>query len=100
MQMTKEKVKVKHLGVWSVAWFFAILSALYGLVNGILVVIATAPVLDASIFAAIGGGIFGIIVSVIVWAIGGFVGGAIAAIIYNFVFAASGGIEVDLDVES
>lgn len=100
MQMTKEKVKVKHLGVWSVAWFFAILSALYGLVAGILTVVAAAPAFDAGILVEIGAGILGIIVSMIIWAIGGFIGGAIAAIVYNFVFAASGGIEVDLDVES
>ena len=98
--MTKEKVRVKHLGVLSVAFFFAVLSALYGLVAGILGVIAVVPIFDLGIIAAIGAGIGGILLAMIVWAIGGFVGGAIAAIIYNLVFAVQGGIEVDLDVES
>jgi hypothetical protein len=98
--LTKEKVRVKHLGVWSVALFFAVLSALYGLVAGILGVIAIVPTFDLGIISAIGASIGGIIVSMIIWAIGGFVGGAIAAIVYNLVFAVQGGIEVDLDVES
>lgn len=97
--MTKRRVTVKHLGVWSVAIFFAVLSALYGLVAGILAVIATVPTFDLGIIAAIGAGIAGILLAVIVWAIGGFIGGAIAAVIYNIVFATSGGIDVDLDMQ-
>jgi hypothetical protein len=98
--MEKQKVTVRHLGVLSVGLFFAVLSALYGLIIGILAVAATIPGSGLSTIAAIGAGLGGIILSIIIWAIGGFVGGVIAAIIYNLVFAVSGGIEVDLDVES
>jgi hypothetical protein len=93
-----KRVTLKHLGVWSVALFFAVLSALWGLAAGILGVIATVPSSGLGIIAAIGAGIAGIILAMIVYAIGGFIGGAIAAFIYNIVFAASGGIDVDLDM--
>jgi len=86
--------------VFSVGLFFAVLSALYGLVAGILGVIAVVPTFDLGIIAAIGAGIGGILLAMVVWAIGGFIGGIIAAFVYNLVFAVQGGIEVDLDVES
>ncbi|WP_298670009.1 hypothetical protein [uncultured Methanofollis sp.] len=98
--MTQQSVKVRRLGVMSVALFFAILSALYGLIAGILGVAMAVPTTDLGIIAAITAGIGGILLAIVLWAIGGFIGGAIAAVIYNFIFATTGGIQIDLDVES
>lgn len=100
--MAKQRVKVKRLGVLSVGFFFAVLMALYALIIGIVVFAVGDVGQGSGVLVTAGGGaveaIVGIVVSVIVFAIGGFIGGAIAAFIYNLVFAATGGIEVDLEM--
>ncbi|QYZ78624.1 hypothetical protein E2N92_03890 [Methanofollis formosanus] len=94
----KQTVKVKRLGVVSVGLFFAVLMALYALIVGIVVFLFGDVGQGAGMLQTVGTGIIGILTSVIVFAIGGFFGGAIAAFVYNLVFAATGGIEVDLEM--
>ncbi|QSZ66680.1 hypothetical protein RJ40_03805 [Methanofollis aquaemaris] len=94
----KQTVKVKRLGVVSLGLFFAVLMALYALIIGIMVFVFGDFGQGAGMLQTVGTGIAGILISVIVFAIGGFLGGAIAAFVYNLVFAATGGIEVDLEM--
>lgn len=95
-----EKVKVKKLGVLSVAKLQAVIMALVGLLLGILSVIMGAVL--GSMFGGSASmlgsfGVIGIIVFPIVYAIIGFIGGAISALLYNLGAGWVGGIEMNLE---
>ncbi len=100
-----KKTYIKRFGVVSVAKFTAVLTAMYGLVLGIIAALGagakdgvarcTRP------WAPSGrsGSAVGIVVLVVLaMALVGFVTGAVLAVIYNIASRATGGIEIDLDI--
>lgn len=90
-------LKLKRIGVLSVAKFQAVFMALFGLVFGIFYAILGAAL--ASLFGAesLGAGIaiFAVIGFPILFAIAGFVSGAFAAWMFNLVVGWIGGIEME-----
>ena len=98
-------VMLKRVGVMSVAKIIAVLSAIVGLIEGI-VFAGLGSVLSGSMLGGILSGtplgmlgVFGyaaIIIFPVAGAISGFIEGAIGAFLYNLVAARIGGIEMDL----
>ena len=93
-------VVLKRVGVMSVAKIFAVLSAIVGLIEGIVLagvgsmmgdMLSGTPVASLGVF-----GYTAIIMFPITGAISGFIGGAIGALLYNIVAGKIGGIEMDL----
>jgi predicted lipid-binding transport protein (Tim44 family) len=84
----------------SVAKIFAVLSAIVGLIEGIVLAGLGSMMGDMLSGTPVGMlGIFGysaIIMFPVGGAISGFIGGAIGALLYNFVAGRIGGIEIDL----
>jgi TM2 domain-containing membrane protein YozV len=98
-------VMLKRVGVMSVAKIIAVLSAIVGLIEGIVFAglgsIMSGSMLGGILSATPIGtlGVFGltaIIIFPVSGAISGFIGGAIGAFLYNLVAARIGGIEMDL----
>jgi hypothetical protein len=98
MQMTQQIITVKRLGVVSVGMFFAVLGAIYGLLSGLVTGLGIIPGMSMGTIASVGAVALSAVAGAFVFAIVWFIGGCIAAVIYNLVFAASGGIEVEIDV--
>lgn len=102
------KLRIKKLGIWSVAKMYGLISLIIGLLIGIpygLVVIVFSLV-GASIGGnealAVGGGgvVMGIILMIgipVGYAVMGIIGGAIGALIYNLFAAIAGGIEIEVE---
>ena len=96
-------VVLKRVGVMSVAKILAVLSAIVGLIEGIMFaglgsmlgmlggMLSGTPVAMLGVF-----GFSAIIIFPVAGAISGFIGGAIGAFLYNLVAARIGGIEMDL----
>ena len=104
-------VRLKKLGVWSVAKLQAIFMAILGLIVGIFYVIliktlgALAPgALGPGVGLIVGLGFFGIIIFIIfisiLYVIIGFIVGALVAFLYNLVAKWVGGIEMEFEIES
>lgn len=98
------KYLVKHLYVTSVAKIGAILGLVWGLIDGILLVIvilAMGPFARAShpLLTALGAGMV-FVLAIIFGLIAGFTGGAIWAFIYNVAASVVGPIEADLEVKA
>jgi hypothetical protein len=93
-------VMLKRVGVMSVAKIIAVLSAIVGLIEGILFASLGSMMGDMLSGTPVGMlGMFGytaIIMFPVGGAISGFVGGAIIALLYNLVAGKIGGIEMDL----
>lgn len=96
-------VVLKRVGVMSVAKIFAVLSAIVGLIEGIVLAGLGSMMGDMLSGTPVGmlgmSGMFGytaIIMFPVGGAILGFVGGAIIALLYNIVAGKIGGIEMDL----
>jgi ABC-type antimicrobial peptide transport system permease subunit len=87
----KKIVKLKRIGVLSLAKLQAILLAFMGLIIGIPYAIIGTFFLGEGLFTF---GIF-VIIFPILYAIFGFIGGAIMAFLYNLVAGWVGGIEMD-----
>ncbi len=99
--MVLRRTRIKRFGVLSVATFFAVLGAIYGLIYGIIIAVGVLPIvpIDMGPLGALGVGIATVIFLIIAMAVGGFIGGAIVALVYNLIFAVTGGIEMSLDVQ-
>ena len=89
-------VKLKKIGVLSLAKIFGLLYALFGLILGILF----------SLFSSIGFGVdetgsyFGIgsiLILPIMYGILGFIGGIITAYFYNLIADRIGGLEIEIE---
>lgn len=103
------KLRIKKLGVLSVAKMYAamalVLSLLIAIPYGLIIIIYSlfgASIVGGDAALAIGGGgvIIGILVMIglpIVYSIMAFVGGAIAALIYNLFANFVGGIEIEVE---
>ncbi len=94
---------IKQFGVLSVAKFCAVIGLIWGFFMGIFLAIDIGGMASAmgGIHAlGIGAGLVGWVMMIIIGGIGGFIGGAIAAIVYNIVLGAIGGIEMDLEVKA
>ncbi len=92
-----DKKEIKKIGVLSLAKIYAVITAIFGLIIGIIyAVVGTAASVsgEAGVLAALGIG--SIIVMPIVYGIIGFISGAIGAWLYNLVANWIGGIELDL----
>jgi hypothetical protein len=87
----KNKVKLRRIGMLSLAKLQAVLLALMGLIFGIFYTIIGASFLGVGF----GLGLFFIIVFPILYAIGGFIIGIITAFLYNLVAGWVGGVEMD-----
>lgn len=102
------KLRIKKLGIWSVAKMYGIMALIIGLLLGIpygLIVIVFSLV-GASIGGnealAVGGGgvVMGIILMIgipVGYAVMGIIGGALGALIYNLFAALAGGIEIEVE---
>ena len=93
-------VVLRKVGVMSLAKITAVLSAIAGLVQGIMFTsIGTiiSRIAGGTPLAALGTfGAMAIVIFPIGGAISGFIGGAIGAFLYNSVAARIGGVEIDL----
>lgn len=97
-------VTLKRIGVLSMAKLEAVILAVMGLLQGLVVALFGA--IGAMFGAAAGDisglglgafGIFAIILFPIFWGVGGFIFGAITAFIYNLIAGAVGGLEIELE---
>lgn len=98
-------MKLRKLGVMSVAKIYAVLGAIGGFIVGLIVSIMSLAF--GSVISAVGGtaamsgifmgGVFAVIVMPIAYAIFGFIGGAIGAFLYNVVAGWVGGIEMKFE---
>jgi len=101
--------KLKHIGVLSTATtlggVYAILGLIYGLIYFVLMMVLGAVIGSAAnstsaagagmaIFGV--GGVFIVVLMVIVFAILGFIGGAIMAFVYNLIAKYTGGISFEV----
>ncbi|MEA2055307.1 MAG: hypothetical protein U9O49_00560 [Candidatus Thermoplasmatota archaeon] len=103
--MVESDVKLRKLGVMSVAKIYAVLGAIGGFIVGLIVSIMSLAF--GSVISAVGGtaamsgifmgGVFAVIVMPIAYAIFGFIGGAIGAFLYNVVAGWVGGIEMKFE---
>ncbi len=90
-------VKISRVGVWSLAKIEAILLALLGIFQSILLSF-TGISLDGTNLATIAGfNLFGIIGFPILYGLVGFISGGLTAIIYNLIVKLIGGIELELE---
>ncbi len=103
----RRKTYIKRFGVISVAKFTAVLTALYGLLIGIIAAFSgrfdpVAAGLGHDVpgtIGLIGLGVGIVVLFVLAAALIGFIAGAILAVLYNIAFSTTGGIEVELDIE-
>ena len=105
--MVESNVKLRKLGVMSVAKIYAVLGAIGGFIVGIIVSIMSLAFSSVISSASAGtaamsglfmaGGVFAVIVMPIVYAILGFISGAIGAFLYNVVAGRIGGIEMKFE---
>ncbi len=103
------KLRIKKLGVMSVAKMYCVMMFVISLIiaipYGLIIILYSllgAGVVGGNEALAIGGGgvVIGILVMVglpILYAIIGFIGGAIAALIYNIFAGLVGGIEIEVE---
>jgi hypothetical protein len=103
------KLRIKKLGVLSVAKMQAVMGLVIGLIIGVIygVIIILYSILGASLVKgdqayAVGGGgiVIGIVAMIgfpIMYTIIGFIGGAIGALIYNLFSRIVGGIEMEVE---
>ncbi len=94
---------VRRVGVLSVARIFGIVSAVFGLLGGVLMTLVfstgalpEAAQQDPGMAWIAGMGALAIVALPILYGIAGFIGGAIYAWIYNLAARFVGGIEIDL----
>jgi hypothetical protein len=100
--MTTTPYMIKSFGVLSIAKFCAVIGLVWGFVMGIIVAVGvggSAAMMGAHALG-IGAGIVGFILMIIIGGVGGFIWGAVAAVIYNIILGAIGGIEMDLEVKA
>ena len=93
---------IRSVGVASVAGYGALLSAVFALVQGLVVLIGATLNSDTTItwqhailFAGVG--FVGLVFAVAIAAVVGAISGALAALVYNFIAHYSGGIQIDLE---
>jgi hypothetical protein len=93
---------IKSFGIVSVGKFCAVIGLVWGFMMGIMVAIGVggSVAMMGSQALGAGAGIVGLILMIIIGGVGGFIWGAIAAVIYNVILGAIGGIEMDLEVKS
>ena len=93
------KMKLKRLGVLSVAKLQAILMAVFGLILAILYAFAGTMigVVYGSAGLGVGFGLFAIIIFPILYGLLGFISGAIIAFLYNLFAGWFGGVEMEFE---
>jgi hypothetical protein len=103
------KLRIKKLGVLSVAKMQGVMGLVIGLIIGIiygLIIIAYsllgASMLNGNSSLAVGGGgvVIGIVAMIgipIIYGIVGFIGGAIGALLYNLFAGLVGGVEIEVE---
>ncbi len=95
------EVKVRRIAVIPTSLTIATVTAILGLIQGLLVMIlgaTIAPFIGIAPIKLIGGiGVLGVIIGVIAGFIAGFIGTAIFCIIYNFVADKTGGIQFETE---
>jgi len=103
------RLRIKKLGVLSVAKMQGVMGLVIGLIIGVIygLIIIAYSLLGASILKgnsslAVGGGgvVVGIIAMIaipIIYGIIGFIGGAIGAILYNLFAGMVGGVEIEVE---
>lgn len=93
-------IKIKKIGVFSLAKIQGVTMAIFGLLAGIFIALPGALLGAASsgklAFGA-GFGIASVIIIPIIYGIMGFIAGALGAFIFNVVVKMVGGLEVELD---
>ena len=91
---------IKRMGVWSVAKIEALIFAILGLIEGVMVALF-APAAQVAMQAPVPWeftlGLWAIIVLPLVYLVIGFVVGLIAAAVYNLLAKFVGGIEIEFD---
>jgi len=103
------RLRIKKLGVLSVAKMQGVMGLVIGLIIGVIygLIIIAYSLLGASILKgnsslAVGGGgvVVGIIAMIaipIIYGIIGFIGGALGALLYNLFAGMVGGVEIEVD---
>jgi hypothetical protein len=92
-------VKLRRVGVFSLAKLQGIIMAIFGLIFGIfyaIIGVTVGSALGATGLLA-GLGFLAIIILPIVYGIFGFIGGAVGALIYNLAAKMTGGIEMSFE---
>lgn len=95
-------VKLKKLGVWSLAKFQAVIMAMMGLVIGVIFAVMSLLLPQAAggteNVIGIGGlGMWVIIAMPIIYGVIGLVGGAIGALLFNLTTKIVGGLEMEFE---
>ena len=89
--------EVRRVGVISVANIYALISAIFGLIMGLITAFMSCAVGAALDVPGFGFGFIGIIILPILYGIGGWVSGVIGAALYNLVAGRVGGIKIELE---
>lgn len=94
--------RIRRVGILSLAKFYAIMLAVFGLLAGIMFALFSTAMVSASGGAAEGGimagiGVFALIVFPLLYGALGFVFGALTAWIFNLVAGWMGGLEITVE---
>jgi hypothetical protein len=92
--------KIKHINVLSLGKILAVINAVLGLIQGLLVTIGSMMGVDMSQGQIPANSLvqqFAIVYFPVLYAVGGFVGGLLTAVIFNHAVKILGPLEVDIE---